>query len=271
MWRPKKIIEARYLKSLDPIISLLRKAIANETDPFTIARIIRNGLNDADLMRYAVEAARRMVTHLFTTSKQSWREAASEAGRGNVIYKALRAELNSPMISGEFYHQIQRNAAVIKTLPADLADQVTRYIADETVKGRRAADIAKEIQETFPQHSKVRASLIARTEVSKTNTAITQVRAQNMGVNWYEWQTSEDGRVRLSHKKMDKVLINWNDPPAPEVLAGEKSEGKYNAGEIYNCRCFGAPIVNLDLISWPHKVYCQGSIRMMSRAQFSKL
>jgi SPP1 gp7 family putative phage head morphogenesis protein len=272
MWSsPKKIIETRYLHSLDPITRLLQEAIAKETDPFTMARIIRNGLNDADLLRYAFEAARRMVTHLFTSSKQSWREAASEAGRGNIIYRTLRAELNDPIIRGEFYHQIQRNAEIIKTLPPDLADQVTRYIADETVKGRRAADIAREIQETFPQHSRAKAMLIARTEVSKTSTAITRARAQNMGLNWYEWRTSEDSRVRDSHRKMDHILVNWQDPPSPELLSGEKSEGYYHAGEIYNCRCYPAPVVDLELISWPHKVYRQGAIKMMTRAQFTKI
>jgi SPP1 gp7 family putative phage head morphogenesis protein len=109
---------------------------------------------------------------------------------------------------------------------------------------------------------------LARTEVAKADTAITRVRAESIGLNWYEWQTSEDARVRKSHAKMNHVLVNFDDPPAPEQLIGQKSEGHYNAGNIYNCRCPALPVLSLNLLQWPHKVYSQGRISVMSKKQF---
>jgi uncharacterized protein with gpF-like domain len=70
---------------------------------------------------------------------------------------------------------------------------------------------------------------------------------------------------------MDKVLVRWSDPPSPEALDGEKSYGKYHAGEIFNCRCFPEPVIDFDDVTWPHKVYSGGQIQMMTLAQFKQL
>jgi uncharacterized protein with gpF-like domain len=67
---------------------------------------------------------------------------------------------------------------------------------------------------------------------------------------------------------MDGVLVHWDDPPSPELLIGEKSVGKYNAGDIWNCRCFAQPVIFLDYITFPAKVYCGGRIVTMTRSQF---
>lgn len=270
LWEPRRIIELRYFRSLDGIVDLLQKAIAGETDPYQIVKILKSALIGPVFTRYAEETAAKMITHLFTDNARTWREAAREAGKGRVIYEALQRELQGP-IGGMFYGQIQRNAAIIKTLPDDIASQVTGYIEKESLKGRRASDIADDIQKMFPESSTAKAQLIARTEVSKTSTALTRARAENISLPWYEWRTSEDGRVRSSHRHMDRVLINWDDPPSPEALEGIKSQGKYHAGDIFNCRCYPAPLTGIDRVAWPHKVYAGGRIVTMTRAEFELL
>jgi SPP1 gp7 family putative phage head morphogenesis protein len=112
---------------------------------------------------------------------------------------------------------------------------------------------------------------IARTEVAKADTAITRVRAESIGLNWYEWQTSQDARVRVSHRKMNQVLIDWNDPPSPEQLVKEPSEGHYHAGNIYNCRCVALPVLSLNSLNWPRRVYHSGSLRLVSKNQFLQI
>ena len=70
----------------------------------------------------------------------------------------------------------------------------------------RASDIAKIIQDKTKQHSRASARLIARTEVSKTTTALTKARCNNLDIHWYVWRTAEDGnRVRKSHRIMNGV------------------------------------------------------------------
>jgi len=163
---------------------------------------------------------------------------------------------------------IQENTQYITTLPSDISERAVHYIQQEQMKGRRAEDIIKDIQ-PYMQHLKnYQIQRIARTEVAKADTAITRVRAESIGLNWYEWATSRDARVRPSHRKMQGVLVNWSDPPSPEALIGERSVGHYNAGNIYNCRCPALPVLSLNLLQWPHKVYTQGRITSMGMKQF---
>ena len=69
---------------------------------------------------------------------------------------------------------------------------------------------------------------------------------------------------------MEGVLVNWNDPPSPEKLIGEKDVGKYHAGNIWNCRCYSAPLLEIDDVKWPHEVYMNGKIKKMNRKEFEK-
>lgn len=188
-----------------------------------------------------------------------------------MIYEALQKEM-AGRLGGTVVHQINRNAELIKSLPVDIAGQVNGHVMREVLKGTRASSIAEQIKAYFPEASKAKAGLIARTETSKTSTALTRARSQSIGVNWYVWRTSEDSRVRDSHRIMDIVLIRWNDPPSPEALDGEsRTYGHYHAGDIFNCRCYPEPVIDLDLIAWPAKVYFRGTVTRMTRKQFETI
>ncbi|WP_436663557.1 phage minor head protein [Alicyclobacillus acidoterrestris] len=212
----------------------------------------------------------KMVTHLFTDAGRTWRQAAKVNSKGALIYQALMEEMNGPL-GGVLAAQIHRNAQYIKDVPADIARQMTEHIMSQSMQGLRHTDIAKNLQQLFPHMTDVKANLIARTETAKTATALTQSRSEMMGIQWYRWRTSMDDRVRDSHKIMNKVLIPWDDPPSPEELHKEASVGTYHAGCIWNCRCYAEPLIDLDFIEWPAKVYLHGSIEELSRKQFERL
>jgi len=271
-WQPKRRLEKGYFNSLNQIMQYLVDLIKDEDNPFTIVKLLKFAFNNPVFKRHAYETAKRMVTMLFVSNPTSWRHAARKSSKGKIIYKALINELKDPVIGGAFNDQVQRNAGIIQTLPLNISEKVTDYIAKESLKGRRASDIAKEIQLMFPGNTRAKATLIARTEVSKTTTALTRSRAENLGMMWYEWRTSEDERVRKSHDHMHSALINWNNPANPEKLIGEsKPNNSYHAGEIYNCRCYPAPLTDIDDVSWPHKVFIGGKIITMSKAKFQKI
>lgn len=270
LWRPKRRIEIMYARLLKQANRELLKRISNLNNPRDILREIKKFANSKEFEKFAQSASLKMVTHLFTDAGHTWRQASKENGKGRQIYEALRKELNGPM-GGTINYLVQENAKIIKTLPLDISKQVTEHIMSETLKGKRSNDIAQEIKELFPHTSKAKANLIARTETSKTSTALTKARCEHMGLKWYIWRTSEDQRVRSSHNHMDDVLIHWDNPPSPEKLIGEKSVGYYHAGNIYNCRCYPEPLVDIDYITWPHKVYYNGKIQNMSKKQFKEI
>lgn len=258
LWEPKRRIEAAFRHSLLDIAGQVIARVGDNPSPFILQRTLRILSSSPDFSRWAEAAAMNMVTHLFDDQGRTWRQAAAANGRGRDFYDLLQRELRTH--AGRlFMEQVQRNAAIIKTLPGDIADDVTKYIARESMRGRRASDIAQEIIFRFPEQTRARAKLIARTEVSKTQSAITESRCREYGVNWYVWRAvggnTGDGRTRSSHRRMSGVLINWNDPPAPEdlfPLLGKHGQryrsnlGNYHAGNCPNCRCYAEPVISLE-------------------------
>jgi SPP1 gp7 family putative phage head morphogenesis protein len=214
--------------------------------------------------------ARGMVTVVAHGNAMSWRAAARESTQSGRIHRALLAEMQGP-VGVQVQNIVRANAALIKTLPLRIAEDVNKQIATRQLRGERASTIAADMRKRMPHIAASRIRLIARTEVAKANEAIIKSRASALNLNWYQWLTSKDIRVRASHREMNLVLVNFNDPPSPEALVGEKSVGSYNAGNIYNCRCASAVIVDLDQVTFPALVYRSGSITRMTRSAFAKI
>lgn len=272
IWRQSRRIENEYLKTLYTLCDMFRK-IAHSVgeDQALYMQRMNQFQNSYQYEKYIMSAVKRMVTPIADINAKTWREAARKSTRGRFLYDLLMEELQQGK-NVLINDQLLENAALIKTLPNDIAEKVVKDIADEALKGKRARSIEKIIKQETDKHSRASARLIARTEVAKTQSALTRVRAQSLDMQWYIWRTALDGnRVRPSHRLMEGVLVNWNDPPSPEALAGEKSVGNYHAGNIWNCRCFSEVLVDIDDVKWPHKVYRNGQIQMMSKGEFSNL
>lgn len=250
---------ARFLREF------FRWSVSGSVEPLLVIAPSEERLAEA-----AQVIAQRMIGGVLVQNAQTWRAAASASLHGKRIYQALQTEMSSS-VGLRVDELIAQNAKLIRRLPETLNARAQAFIGGEQRRGARASTIAAELQNKLPQLAYTQAKLLARTEVGRAETALTQARAERLGLNWYEWKTSEDQRVRVSHRKMDTVLVNWNDPPSPEALAQEKSYfGKYHPGTVFNCRCLALPLVSLDEVAWPHRVYAGGRIERVSRAQFEK-
>ena len=202
----------------------------------------------------------------------TWRAAAMKSGNAKRIYKALQEETTQFGMELMLRTMAVHNASLISSVPSYVGEQITKRAQRLQLEGKRAGQIKKELRLVMPELAKSRIALIARTEISKSETDFTRARAERIGLDWYQWQTSEDQRVRPSHRKMDQVLVAWPDAPAPEMLIGIKSTlGHYHAGACPNCRCVALPLADLDEIKWPARVYRMGSITLMSRSKFAAI
>lgn len=269
-WEPPRKREQQYQNAIQRALAGLREAVRGASGLEEIQAAVE-AFAASKAFREACRAiAARMVTHTLSWSGRTWREAAKAASKGQRIHNALTREIQGNL-SREVEWQILRNARLISSIPEDLREQMAKEIARLTVDGMRPAAVAQRLQDRFPQMAASRAALIARTEVSKTQTAIVRARAEELGVGWYVWHSTGDARTRKSHRLMNHVLCAWNDPPSPERLAGERDVGAYAPGEIWNCRCYAEPLTSLDRVRWPHKVYYGGRIQTMTRAQFMKI
>lgn len=271
-WKTARIIQDSFLDTLgklNELFNFIATSFGNDRDKYN--EQMRNFQNSEPFNSFVYSAVRRMVTPLAIQNMKTWRKAAKKSTKNPYLYKLLMREINNGL-KNDINIQIEENANLIKTLPTDVAKKVTKDIEEMALKGMRASEIAKVIREQTDKHSRASVKLIARTEVSKTTTALTKARCDNLDLHWYVWRTAEDGdRVRKSHRIMEGVLVNWNEPPSPEALAGEKSAGNYHAGNIWNCRCYPEPLIEIDDISWPRKVYTNGKIQIMGKMQFEQM
>lgn len=213
-------------------------------------------------------AARKIINYQAVSNARTWREAARKSSKSYKLYKALLQELKR---TDQFDNLIAQSAYQIRTLPLRISDRIVKRIAKLSLEGKRPSTVAEDIKKYFPEATKADATLIARTQIAKTYAAITETRAQNMGIRAYVWHTVGGPRVRDSHRHMNDVVVLYSDPPAPEELIKKKSAGHYHAGEIYNCRCYQEPILDVDDISWPHKVYFRGNIKKIGKKSFTDL
>lgn len=237
-----------------------------------LLNLLRRAPNGSLFKKLTEAAALRMVSRVSFENAKDWRQAAQQGMQGDVLYRALQKEL-SGAVGKRVRELIAENAQLISSVPEQARLQVARQAARENWAGRRS--FGSKLANRWQQLTKSRARTIARTETSKATTALTQARSEQSGLRWYVWRSSKDQRVRFSHRFMARdggVLIPWTEPPAPEALVGEKSTlGYYHAGNCPNCRCYPEPLLRMSQVQWPHRVYLNGRVQMMTRAQFMPL
>lgn len=185
----------------------------------------------SDLLRpWARAVSGRMIAEVNHRDEKAWAESGRELGRG------LRMEVRRAPTGQIMRALLDEQVGLITSLPTHAAQRVHRLTIEAvTETGTRAKQLAEEIMRSG-EVTKSRAMLIARTETSRTVTALTQARAEHIGSIAYVWRTSCDGDVRPSHKAMEGVVVRWDDPPTLDGLTG-------HAGALPNCRCYVEPII----------------------------
>lgn len=223
-----------------------------------------------DILAASELLAKRMVFFVQKSNYRTWREAAARTTHSRQLHDLLEAEMKGAT-GARVTQLVRENAKLISSLSLDAATMLNHEVLKAQQNGARPKTIAKMAQKRFPELLRSRTHLISRTESAKASTALTEARCERLNIQWYKWATSRDQRTRDSHKNMDGVIVPWDNVPSPELLVGEKSQGDYHAGEIYNCRCLVIPILTLDDIVFPARVYWKGSIQRMTKQQFKSI
>lgn len=182
------------------------------------------------LIPWATATASKMLGEVNRRDEQAWFSHANE------ISRALREEIRTAPTGAVMQALLAEQVTLIKSLPLDAAKRVHELTLAGIEDGTRAKEIAKEIARSG-EVSMNRANLIARTEVARTASALTQARAEHIGSDGYIWRTSKDSDVRHSHREMEGKYVRWDTPP-------KLSDGTTtHAGQIYNCRCYPEPVI----------------------------
>ncbi len=224
--------EMRYGSSLKKVAEQVG-AIVQPFTPGDLSQVptIERLLNAyADMLeQWATMTASNMLMTVALRDEQNWKALSRDMGR------ALRDEIRNAPTGEVMRSLLAEQVGLIQSIPRDAAHRVHRLTLEGIENSSRASAIATEIMRSG-EVAKSRAMLIARTEVTRTATTLTEARALHIGSPGYIWRTAGDGDVRQSHKEMNGKFVEWSKPPTLDKLTG-------HAGCLPNCRCYADPVI----------------------------
>ena len=175
------------------------------------------------LKPWALQTAKHMVNEVNARDLDSWRAL------GQAISAQLHHDIKRTAVGDFIRTHLDNQVALITSIPVYAAERVHKLTLEGLEDSTRANVIAKEIAASG-EVAESRATLIARTEVSRTASILTQARAQQAGSDAYVWEIS-DNDARPSHKAMQGHVVRWDNPPTLDGMVG-------HAGMFPNCRCW---------------------------------
>lgn len=179
---------------------------------------------------WAQSQSRQMVQVAAQRDAAAWRQHSEDIGT------QLRQDVYGGSAIGQRVQElVSEGADLITSLPWQAAERVTKLSLEAAVDGARYDELQREIMRSG-EVTESRARLIARTEVGRAASSITQARAERIGSKGYIWRTARDSDVRPSHRAMQGQFVAWDDPPTLDGLTG-------HAGALPNCRCYSEPVL----------------------------
>lgn len=151
--------------------------------------------------------------------------------------EALRREVRQAPTGELMRALLAEQVGLITSIPREAASRVQELAIRAVEAGERPGSIVEEILRTG-EVAESRAKLIARTEVARASSKLTESRARYIGSEGYIWRTAGDRDVRPLHRALNGRYFDWDSPP----VAGSSGE-RAHAGQIYNCRCVPEPVV----------------------------
>lgn len=142
-------------------------------------------------------------------------------------------------ISSIIQSSINRNTRLIQSIPQQYMTQVQQILLDGIDKGQTAQTIGTSIAQAGGVTER-RGQFIARNELGTVYGDLTQKRQENLGIKQFRWITSNDERVRESHRALDGRHFDW-DKGAEGFNVAPEVQGLL-PGQDFNCRCTSAMV-----------------------------
>lgn len=143
--------------------------------------------------------------------------------------------MSDEALGDAFDEAVSANIALINSLPQQYLDRIEFAVMASLQAGTLNATLADDLLK-IEGITKNRAKLIARDQLGKINSRLSQLRQQSLGITHYYWSTSLDERVRNKHAGWEGDLIAWDNPPP---------DG--HPGQAIQCRCTAIP--DLDFLT----------------------
>lgn len=177
---------------------------------------------------------RKMFLQVEREEWNQWRNVSEDISEG------LRLVSETTPIGQVANDIVYRQVQLMKSLPIEASDRVRDIQSramQAVINGERPDALYQMIMESGGVASS-RAKMIARTEIGRATSSLTQARALSIGSEGYWWRIKGAG-TRPSHKKISnrvdpkygKGFVYWSDPPTLDGMTG-------HAGCLPNCECW---------------------------------
>jgi SPP1 gp7 family putative phage head morphogenesis protein len=236
-FKPNASAEAQFARALRKVASVAGHVVEMHVDGVTI-RDEKNMVKvlaeySERLDPWARRQAAKMLERVAKKNKSAWKSRSKE------IHAVMQTTVAKAAAGKKAAELMAEQVDLIKSIPLRAAERAQKLSQEAIYNGTRASEIAKELARS-PDVSEADAERIARTEVARSNSIITQVRAQAAGSTQYVWRNSGDAAVRHSHKfykgkKLDGMVFSWDKPPTLD----DGTTG--HPGTFPNCRCYPEP------------------------------
>ena len=145
----------------------------------------------------------------------------------------IRPLLTEPAINAFMNNKVTENVNLIKTIPSRLHFALRANLLKQLEEQPFDQQMLKTALRDEFKSSGYNLRRITRDQTNKTIGGLTQVRQTQLGIESYQWITSQDERVRPSHVRNSGQIFEWGKPPSETGAPGDDTL----------CRCVGAPVV----------------------------
>lgn len=190
-------------------------------------------LYSKNLTTWAKSVSRKMLETVDKAKARAFYSVSKELTTG------LRGMLADEAVGRRALELQEAQVTLIKSIPIEAGQRAQRLAMEASTGGKRPDEVAQMLADTEGV-TLSRATLIARTETSKANSAITQARAESVGSKEYFWHTMDDDVVRESHQEMEDSGESYSWDTEPELSDGTSG----HPGMFPNCRCFAEPVLS---------------------------
>lgn len=180
------------------------------------------------LTKYFVEISRPLATKVVSDTQKEVDKQIAEHTK-TILGVDLTPFFRGADIQDEIDTQIAANVSLIKSIPSQYTDKLEALVMNALQTGQTNEELAQEIKK-LGHSTDYRARLIAADQMGKINGAINKQRQVSMGVETYDWQDSNDDRVRPLCKSHHGKTFRWDTPP----------KGGH-PGQKIKCRCTALP------------------------------
>ena len=168
------------------------------------------------------------------------------------VHGKYKSSFPNLSVSGEYYQNVMQavvdeNLILIKSIPENILKDVQVALSQSIISGNNK-ELIKELKR-MRDVSKSRAEFIARDQIHKAVESFKLVQNKALGIDYYEWLTSEDEKVSGGlggHKQNNRRIFKYGSNEA--IISYSANRGFYygKPGDRLNCRCIALGVV-LDI------------------------